>query len=256
VNSPEHADRTEEMLLFESIIQGSFLKRILLIEGKSGRGKSVLMNVFASYCENSQIVHARVDFKGKPTIHEIFYNLCADLGWEYFPEFVKAVDQCAAPTNVIVTRNTLIGRNTIQIQNALQASSKEDRGIRVAKLTHAFFEDIRVSSVQRVFLFDTFNEILSEVEEWLRKSFLGEVRRIPSLIAVITGQIVPEQDFSWKGCAHHTVLAEIRDANAWYIYARRRWGEIPLDDIKTLCRYVTEPSTLDTALSSGKQALA
>src|SRR5437660_448958 len=85
------ADRKEEFLLFERMLAGADPCRILLLEGPSERGKSILLAELALRADQilGEGCCARADLKGSLSLDDLFSGFCADLGPEILPTYAK-----------------------------------------------------------------------------------------------------------------------------------------------------------------------
>jgi hypothetical protein len=87
---PNLADRTkEEWPAIEKLLSGRSQQRILLCEGASGLGKSVLVRQTAAYAKKLGIAVALVDFKGGPRdVSGILGQLYLEIG-DHLPNFSR-----------------------------------------------------------------------------------------------------------------------------------------------------------------------
>ena len=74
------ADREPELELFDQIVAGQVLERILLLEAEGQIGKTTLMQAFDQRCP-AHVPSAPLDLKGRSTSrHEFLYRICDSLG--------------------------------------------------------------------------------------------------------------------------------------------------------------------------------
>jgi SEFIR domain len=74
------ADRQEIFRAFERVIAGQSTRRILLVSGSSNKGKTALMSELHAYVRELNAVSVLVDFKGCPSMDNLFQSLRLDLG--------------------------------------------------------------------------------------------------------------------------------------------------------------------------------
>ena len=73
------ADRKDEFSLFERMITGQSSQRILLVQGMSNTGKTVLSAELRAYARSLKMSTASLDFKGCPSLNDLFEALLLDL---------------------------------------------------------------------------------------------------------------------------------------------------------------------------------
>jgi hypothetical protein len=246
---PHHppANRDDELNLFDRMIAGQTLERILLLEAEGGLGKTTLLNEFVRRCP-VHIPCAPIDLKGSSiSLHDIFYRLCDTLGWEHFSLFSAYVEHIG---QVIIEKNVILGWNNI-IEVALRTSDYRNQVTRRAQLTRAFFTDLRALNRRLLMVFDTFNEALPEVQEWIRNPFLTFAHNTPELVVIIAGRWVPERSIEWSTCCRHYKLGSLENVDAWADYAHRQGLRVPREWIEGYCAAVQgHPAQVDMLLAS------
>jgi TIR domain len=73
------ADCTDIFEAFERAVAGKSHQRILLISGPSGHGKTVVVSELLAYARHLGVSSVLVDFKGCPSLDEVFGSLRLDL---------------------------------------------------------------------------------------------------------------------------------------------------------------------------------
>jgi hypothetical protein len=137
--------------LFNSF--GQWRERMLLIEGASGLGKSILAQQAVTYAKKLGIPVVCVDFKGGGlNLKAILGQFDLDLG-KYLPNF-----------------------------------SREG-----ANKTHLLRKDLRALRQPVLVIFDTYEHTNKIVEDWLNQQFLPEVETALCLAVIIAGQKVPDK---------------------------------------------------------------
>jgi hypothetical protein len=180
---PSHqlADRVNEFRLFESIITGRSYQRILLLKGLSNSGKTALLSELFKLAKFLGLDHAKLDFKGCPTLDEIFDILALDVRPGVLPSF----------------------------QSALGTARKKTALLRDLQTLHAPF----------VLGFDTFQEASKDSWDWIDSQLLGRAERFPGFVAVLSGQILPNPSpHIWGGLAAFCELPPIRSEDDWHHY--------------------------------------
>ncbi|MDZ8053303.1 MAG: hypothetical protein RMX68_025755 [Aulosira sp. ZfuVER01] len=212
------ANRTQEVLLFEQMVAGSFTKRVLLIEGKSGFGKTWLLARLKQTLPLKTLC-VQVDFKlPQPGIPDIFFYIRRRLGKENFPQ-LNAASERYLSSGIQICDTTMIGKDN-QFSVVLSNLDESTRNFRLTLLREAFFEDLRKIPQKLVFLFDSYEKAPTELANWLEGEFLAEVVYTPKLIVVIAGQQIPQATIEWIDLHHCCSLEAILELKAWCEYAQ------------------------------------
>jgi hypothetical protein len=194
----EIADRKDELELFEKMITGQSPKRILLLRGSSNSGKTVLLTALRDYSRHLKLHFAMLDFKGCPTLDQVFEFLSVDLG----PQI-------------------------------LRESYGANRNARFSKL----ITDLQQLAIPLVLLFDTYQEASEDSQNWLETHLLSRLDRLPGVVVVVGGQIVPQHEkHNWRGLVEACEMKPIRRVEDWLEFSDRKWQSprIPTADIRTL----------------------
>jgi hypothetical protein len=241
------ANREDELNLFDRMIAGQTPERILLLEAASGLGKTTLLNEFVRRCP-VHIPCVPIDLKGSNiSLYDIFYRLCDALGWKHFSLFSAYVEHTE---QVIIGKNVILGWSN-KIEVALRTSDYRDRIPRRVQLTHAFFTDLRALNCRLLMIFDTFNEALPEVQEWIRGPFLTFAHNTPELVIIIAGRWVPERNIEWGTYCRYYRLGSLENIDAWADYAHRQGLRVPREWIEGFCVAVQgHPAQVDMLLTS------
>ncbi|MEH2357661.1 hypothetical protein [Nostoc sp.] len=211
------ANRTEELRLFNQMVQRRFDKRVLLIEAKSGLGKTWLLARF-KHTLPTNILSVQVDLKSAQRgIPYIFSCVRKRLGEERFPYLNAAVGQYLK-SGIEVSNTTMIGKDN-QLSVVLSNVDESTRNFRLTELREAFFQDLRKIPQTLVFLFDSYDKAPTELADWLGGEFLTEVVDTDKLIVVIAGQQIPQPTIEWMDLYHCFCLEAILDKEAWYKYS-------------------------------------
>lgn len=77
-DSPILADRKEEFEIFVRMITGTSKKRVLLLQGESGSGKTVLANELTEYARRLGLFVAKADCKSTPPLDSVITSFLLD----------------------------------------------------------------------------------------------------------------------------------------------------------------------------------
>jgi AAA ATPase domain len=213
----EMANRTKEVDHFMKMLSGQCAKRILLVQGPSGYGKTKLLSKLGQSAPSSTCT-IPIDLKAASSgVVHVFGRVQKRLGIDNFPRFNAELENIFA-TGVEIHGNRLSGQGNC-IEVVLQADP-ETRAFRLSKIQRAFFEDLRCCNRQIVIILDTFNEATEELSQWISGSFLAEVAESQNLLAVVAGQTVPQSSIEWHEHKHCYQLEQIEDHEVWHIYAK------------------------------------
>ncbi|MEH2180459.1 hypothetical protein [Nostoc sp.] len=228
------ANRTEELRLFNQMVQGSFAKRVLLIEAKSGLGKTQLLALFMHSLPRN-ILSVPVDLKtAQRGIPYIFSCVRKRLKNKHFPYLNAAVGRYLK-SGIEVSDTTMTG-NDNQLSVVLSNVDESTRNFRLIELREAFFQDLRKIPETLVFLFDSYEKAATELANWLGGEFLTEVVDTDNLIVVIAGQHIPQPTIEWMDLHHYFRLEAISEPKAWYDYTQKAGLHLTPDQVKTTMR--------------------
>jgi hypothetical protein len=179
------ADRKDEFTLFERIVTGQIPKRILLLRGISNTGKTVLLTELLTYARQLKLPAASLDFKGCPSLDELFEALRLDLGAQ-------------------ILRQSFAASGTARF--------------------YQFISDLQHLSGPLVLFFDTYQEASADSQKWLEGQLLPRLDRAPAVIVVIGGQQVPGYDtHAWRVLVEACELRPIQRVEDWLEYSARKW---------------------------------
>lgn len=238
------ANRSQELKTFIEIVTGINPRRIFLIEGKSGSGKTNLLGQFIYQCPR-HILCVAIDLKSAQSgIHYIFNTLRRRLGSQNFPHLDRQVQEFLRRDNINVTvsDNEMRGREQ-QIQVILNFERDTEKLLRVdesirqfrlSAMKNALFQDLRPIKQPICLMFDTFNEASDELKSWLGGEFLSEVVDSPNLRIVIAGQQIPKPNIEWMNLYEYCCLEAINDVEEWWKFAQHQQLNCPRDAVKAI----------------------
>ena len=179
---PDLADRvTTEWQAIVDLLAGRSRERILLFEGASGLGKSVLVLHAAIYAKKLGIPVARVDFKGGGlNVAAVLEQFDLDLG-ACLPNFAQ----------------------------------------QGADNTHLLRKDLRALRQPVLIIFDSYEDVAENktVADWLCHQLLNEIETALGLAVIVAGQRVPDPKrafwgASWRGtCNYGRSRTQLTTAN-------------------------------------------
>ncbi|MGK7876925.1 MAG: CHAT domain-containing protein [Xenococcaceae cyanobacterium] len=230
------ANRTDEVDCFANILKKQELAnkgQILLIQAPDKYGKSTLLKRFDEECS----------IKG---IKRIFFDIDQQEGG--IVNFL---------TN---TYNTLQNYLLKKFNQCLEKFSDNPPGLPAytigekiryvldgneQQLRQAFLEDLKEICKKRkiVFLFDSFKNIGSELEEWI-EVLLEQTQGIHQLVVVVAGEQVFQLKEKLSSC-EQLELKLIRNENAWYQFAQEVDSPLNKNAIKKLMDNHQEGTPLD-----------
>ncbi len=176
---PDQADRSDqEWPAIRDLLAGRARQRILLCQGGSGLGKSLLLRHARKYADRLDIPTAHIDFKSSgPDVAAVHGQLDLDLS-AYLPNFSRE------------------GANKV----------------------HLLRKDLRALRRPLLVTFDTYEAIAGNqpLENWLSQQFLAEVETALGLTVMVAGQKVPDpRNTHWADQARLLTLVPITELSPW-----------------------------------------
>ena len=200
---PNLADRAKEEwpAVVELLASGS-RHRILLCEGASGLGKSVLVRQAAAYAKSLGVAVALVDFKGGP--RDVF---------------------------------GILGQLDLEISDQLPNFSREG-----ANKPHLLRRDLRTLRQPVLVIFDTYEDVANNanIADWLNHQFFNEVETALGLAAIVAGQQVPDYGKAgWRYLVRHLLLKPITEIEHWAPWVDQHYPDFRARgaDLKTALMY-------------------
>jgi hypothetical protein len=184
---PDLANRIKkEWPAVADLLAGRSHKRILLLEGARGLGKSEIVRQAIIYAKKLELPIARVDFKGgKLSTEDVLGRIDLELG-VHLPNFSR------------------------------------EGGIK----THLLCKDLRALRRPVLFIFDSYEDadVNKTVTDWLNQQFLTEVETALSLAVIVAGQKVPDfPNALWRDLALHLPLEPITELEHWEGWVLRHY---------------------------------
>jgi hypothetical protein len=227
------ANYEDERQAFEALLEPACQTRILLLRGASGCGKTTLLTYYQQRVPPSWLCVA-IQLRGNAvSIAEIFYRAGRGLTWKHFPTFMTQVTDFQGLPTVQIDHNQISGiANRITV--ALATSNAADRGQRQTALTDAWFDDLSRFQRPVLLLFDTYNDAITEVQDWLSGPFLARAEQTKLVRVVIAGQHVPDRhNIEWGHRCTLRQLYGVREAKHWMPVVQNMQRCIPFDDPET-----------------------
>jgi hypothetical protein len=207
------ANYRDERAAIESLSLEGCEKRILLFHGASGSGKTTLL----SHCgmQFPKLLQVPIQLRaGSVGVAEILSRSLDRLGADRLPRLLQRVEQLQS-ARVEIEGNRSFGINN-RIEVALNSNGVADRDDRRVSLTEALFEDLRMFERPLLFVFDTYDQAGTEVQEWISGPFLARTAGVIQVRVLIAGQIVPSaNNIEWGGCCKLHRLIGVPDAQEW-----------------------------------------
>lgn len=214
---------------FASLLTGDCLRRILLVQGDSGTGKTALLTYCRSKVPDTDFHVVLVQLRGvMVSVAEIFSRIHRVLGWAALPRLTKHLASLEAGLNIKIEGNQQEGFNN-RINLVLHTGdNKDDRDQRRIALTDACFEDLANLGKRMLMVFDTFEQANSEVAAWLEGPFLTRVEQTATLRVMIAGQKVPNRNnIEWGHCCDHHDLPGVPEAPHWLPVLQNMGRHVP-----------------------------
>ena len=183
--SPVMADRKQEFGEFVSMITGQTPKRVLLLKGGSGLGKTEIAEEFAEYARALGVTVATVDLKGCPAMEQIFESLIFSAGEDAFP----LAESGAGPARFLRLVDDLVA------------------------LERPFLLAI-----------DNWQQATDQFRQWIGQTLFSQLDRMPHVVVLITGHNIPDPGVAdWAEFAISRELPLIHVPDDWLEFCQRKW---------------------------------
>jgi hypothetical protein len=224
------ADYEDVRRALETLLQPDCHKRILLIEGKSGTGKTMLLTHLLEELLPRSIPRIVIQLRDSAvTIDEVFYRSGILFGWERLPNFTSQVANLVGTRTTQIDRNLLVGVDN-RISVALHAKGRSAREYRRTTLTEAWFNDLRLFDQMILVVLDSFEQANTEVASWISGPLLARAAGISRLRVVLAGQCIPDsKNIEWGHCCTTHLLTGVGQAKHWMPVVQSMKCQIPLD---------------------------
>jgi len=220
-----HAERTAFRELFADVCE----KRILLLKGASGSGKSSLLKACLNESpESKQSINILLR-DSAVNVTEIFSRSAKRIGWENLKQFSQCAQDLAAQAPQIQVTGVQQQGETNNLRIALNVQNSNDREHRQTLLTDAWFADVEALGEPLVMVFDTYEHAPSEVKNWLSGPFLYRTTECAAVRVAIAGQSVPDAGIEWNHCHVIHELFGVRDAREWLPVIAALGKKVPVE---------------------------
>ena len=257
----EFVDRQEVVAAFNGLVSGMLdTKRIMLLRGSKGMGKSFLLRRLQVQCQQSGVPHVRIEMADPRGVDDIkiMRDVRDGLGADDFKPFtdllnyyttegytlklqVEVIDHSGRQNSSVTIQDqasvagVVAGRDAIVIRdNYLSAPRRDievDRRRMQDALTRRFLEGlISVSSRQlAVCLFDDIDQLEPTTAFWLWRDFLGQMLNQSGFVAVLAAVSPPPVDRWVSSVIEEAPIGRMPEAYVTEYLERRG---VPQDDRK------------------------
>jgi hypothetical protein len=223
----ELVDFENEQGLFKKMLADSSEKRLMFIQAHGGRGKSSLLRLFEFHCAVGGVPCCSIDFRGDPYDYPHFtlaLVICNQLGLS-----PRHLAQAAQPFSVYKFEGEIDDPNTVsQILAGISVTHDGLRPRHIKELLkNAFLNDLNQFVEEKgpiVCLFDTFERISEEEENWVLDTLLKAVAvgTLKGVTIITAGQRWPSGSrWEWERNTHLLETLPLMKAEHIKIYAER-----------------------------------
>lgn len=220
-------DFEDQRNLFKAMLAESSLKRLMFIQAPGGRGKTSLLRMLCFYCEQESVSCCSIDFSGQPYDNPHFtlaLLICDQFG-------ITPTRFAAALQSLSTNRPQGDIGDPYVVSQILAGVSESHESLRQRyvkeRLKTAFLADLDDFVQQKgriIFLFDGFERLSAEEEEWLLETLLKPVAtgKLQNVIIVTAGDRWPKINrWEWEQNTHLLDGLPTLKAEHIKIYAER-----------------------------------
>lgn len=186
---------------------------ILLLQGNSGSGKTSLI----THCLNDVspgsvqlCVQLRADSVG---MEEIFSRSVDELGIENLTNYHRCLQENLTQSVQLSNVTQHGSANAINVDLTISESAIRNR--RAARLTEAWFDDIRSYHTPLVVIFDAYEQAPTDVQDWISGPFLARASKCKNIRVAIAGQRVPVSGIEWGARATLLQFNGVHEPDEW-----------------------------------------
>lgn len=226
------ADYQAERAAFDTLLNSVCERRILFFRGESGSGKTTLLRSCRDRAkEGSQVLYLNIDLKGTAvTVAEILSRTSERLSEERLPNLRQVVADIERSADVDLENVRQSGFGN-KISVTLQVNDPSAREQRRVAFTEALFVDLRALDQPALFIFDTYQDAITEVQDWISGPFLARLEATQQLRVVIAGQRVPDEtSLDWGHCCTLRDLKGVPKPEHWLPVVKEMGLQVPGSD--------------------------
>lgn len=223
------ANYHNERAAFRELFSNVCGKRIMLLKGASGSGKSSLLKACLNEAAAS-MQPINIELRDSAvSVTEIFSRSAKRLGWERLTQFSQCAQELASQVPQIKVADVKQQGETNTLRIALNVHNTGDREHRQTMLTDAWFADIEKLEEPLVMVFDAYEQAPSEVQNWLSGPFLSRTAECAAVRVAIAGQSVPDAGIEWNHCHALHELFGVSDACEWLPVVAALGKKVPVE---------------------------
>jgi hypothetical protein len=240
-SSPAQYDFPEDFIDFEDqqqqfkmMLENPVVKRLMFIQAPGGRGKTSLLSIFGFHCEQQAVPYCRIDSSGQPYDNPHFtlaLAICDQLGLS-----PRHLADALQPFSVYRPERDIDDPTVIsQVLAGVSVTHDSLRHPHIKeRLKNAFHVDLAELVEQKgrvVCLFDSFERLRSEEEDWLLDTLLTPVKsgKVKGVMIVTAGHRWPKIDkWNWEKNAH--LIDGLPSMNAEHVKSYAQTQNIKITD--------------------------
>jgi hypothetical protein len=227
------ANYEEEVALFRDLVGSESEPNILLFKGRSGSGKSFLIDYCLSTVPHMQSAKLKLHTQIE-AIPTLFATMGMQVGWDLLPRFSGTVALLLEQPDSAADQSWYLGMHR-HVREIGQIGDPQSRLARYQTLTDAWFADAAQFNEPFLLAIDGYEQASSQLKEWFPRDFLYGAALCRRMHVLIGGQEVPDLGEGWGSCAELRELQGIEEVEAWYEWVEKAGYQIPRLDLLEVC---------------------
>lgn len=232
------ANYTKLRECFTALLSQQCEKRILLLDGASGIGKTTLLDYYLQQAitQNQPVILLDLETEAR-SIYDFFWQ--NEITFKRYGSTHLTAQFSKENTSSTINASHIAQRGQGNAVNIISQSAPLSELEQSRQLLNAWLKDVENIQQPFVLLLDNFDKAVPEFQQWLAGHLLPAVVHYPMLRVVITGEKVPTPGSMWKFCAQQHHLKGVSEAEHWIEFADKQGYQLPDSDPKRKLQWIS-----------------